>query len=75
MVYIHGGSYTTGESNDYGGSYLVKASNMSLIVVTINYRLAQFGFLASTELQATTSDGSVGNFGIQVRLWCDRSAT
>lgn len=66
MLYIHGGSYTTGESNDYRGGFLVQASNLSVIVITINYRLAQFGFLASSALQSTTTDGSVGNFGIQV---------
>jgi len=36
-----------------------------VIVVTSNYRLGPLGFLASHSLQAQTSDGSVGNFGIQ----------
>ena len=64
MVWIHGGAYTTGQSNDYAGDYLVERSNQSLVVVTVNYRLAQFGFLASSELQQRSTDGSTGNYGI-----------
>lgn len=64
MVWIHGGGYTTGQSNDYAGDFLVSRSNQSLVVVTVNYRLAQFGFLASPALQKRSSDGSTGNYGI-----------
>ena len=44
MVWIHGGGLFDGESNDYDGSKL--ARDGGIIVVTINYRLNIFGFLA-----------------------------
>ena len=64
MVWIHGGAYMTGESNEYTGDTLVQASNLSVIVVTINYRLNVFGFLGSADLQKRSADGTTGNFGL-----------
>jgi para-nitrobenzyl esterase len=43
LVFIHGGSNTTGSGNEYDPSEMV--SNTDIIVVTINYRLGVFGFL------------------------------
>eukprot|EP00463_Aulacantha_scolymantha_P004346 TRINITY_DN544_c0_g1_i1.p1 TRINITY_DN544_c0_g1~~TRINITY_DN544_c0_g1_i1.p1 ORF type:complete len:439 (-),score=76.21 TRINITY_DN544_c0_g1_i1:415-1668(-) len=65
MFWIHGGGYMTGESNDYPLDALVAQSKLSVITVTINYRLNVFGFLGSADIQKRTSDGSAGNFGIQ----------
>lgn len=65
MFWIHGGSYQTGASNDYAGDFLIGSSNLSVVVVTINYRLNIFGFGCSEEIKGRTSDGSCGNFGIQ----------
>ena len=42
MVFVHGGGFTTGESNLYGPSYLV---DRNVILVTLNYRLGPLGFL------------------------------
>ena len=44
MVWIHGGSLTTGSNNyqDYGPIHFI---NKNVIIVTINYRLGPFGFL------------------------------
>jgi carboxylesterase type B len=36
-----------------------------VIVVTSNYRLNIFGFLASEELRKRDPEGSTGNYGIQ----------
>jgi para-nitrobenzyl esterase len=47
MVWIHGGSLLTGESNGYNPAALVRSG---VIVVTINYRLGALGFLADTAL-------------------------
>ena len=41
-VWIHGGGYTAGSSNDYDGANLSRLSNS--IIITINYRLGIFGF-------------------------------
>jgi acetyl esterase/lipase len=43
MVWVHGGSLLTGESNDYNPAALVRGG---VIVVTISYRLGALGFLA-----------------------------
>ncbi len=47
MVWIHGGAFTTGESEDYNP---VRFVGRNVIVVTLNYRLGRFGFFAQTAL-------------------------
>ena len=47
MVWIHGGAFITGESDDYNPAGLVRHG---VIVVTINYRLGALGFLAHPAL-------------------------
>ncbi len=49
MVWIHGGGFTTGESDDYDPDRLVAQGT---IVVTLNYRLGYLGFLATAGLDA-----------------------
>lgn len=65
MVWIHGGAYNTGESNDYPIHLLVTRSNLSAVIVSVNYRLNAFGFLGAHDLQQRSSDGSTGNYGLQ----------
>jgi para-nitrobenzyl esterase len=60
MVWIHGGSLLTGESNDYNPAALVRNG---VIVVTINYRLGALGFLADTAL-ASAPGGPSGDYGL-----------
>ncbi len=62
MVWIHGGALTVGESDDYLPTKLVQRAD--LIVVTINYRLGAFGFLAHPALTAESPDHISGNYGI-----------
>jgi cholinesterase len=56
-VFIQGGGFNenSGTSN---GRTLLKASGMSIVIVTFNYRVGPFGFLASTEVQ---DNGSLNN--------------
>jgi para-nitrobenzyl esterase len=62
MVWIHGGSLTAGESDDFDASGL--AAMGDVIVVTINYRLGALGFLAHPALTAESPDHASGNYGI-----------
>src|SRR3984957_11325809 len=60
MVWIHGGSFLVGESNDYIPAGLV---HRGVIVVTVNYRLGALGFLADSAL-ASHSGGPSGDYGL-----------
>ncbi len=63
-VYIHGGAYASGycyEKQFLGGEEWMKHG---VILVTINYRLNLFGFLAHPELSAEDAHGVSGNYGI-----------
>jgi para-nitrobenzyl esterase len=61
MVWIHGGAFTVGESDDYIPTKLVQHG---VIVVTINYRLGALGFLAHPALSAESPDHISGNYGL-----------
>ena len=60
MVWVHGGSLRTGESDDYNPAGLVRDG---VVVVTINYRLGALGFLADSAL-ASHPGGPSGNYGL-----------
>jgi len=60
MVWVHGGSLRTGESDDYNPAGLVRDG---VVVVTINYRLGALGFLADAAL-ASRPGGAAGNYGL-----------
>jgi para-nitrobenzyl esterase len=62
MVWIHGGSYTSGSGADYDASYFMSRAAGPMIVVTVNYRLGALGFLADQAFQ--TASGDVGNYGL-----------
>ena len=63
MVWIHGGGYTAGAGSTpmYWGDRLAAAGDV--VVVSINYRLNVFGFLATPEMQKEDQNGSVGSYG------------
>lgn len=63
FVWIHGGSLTTGAGSLplYDG---VKLAKRDMVVVTINYRLGVFGYLAHPGLSAESPDKVSGNYGL-----------
>jgi len=75
LVWIHGGGYFDGASNDYDPTKLVTKGK--LVVVTLNYRLNLFGFMAHPALDA--EGHAVGNYGLmdmQAALkWVQRNIT
>lgn len=60
MVWLHGGGLVDGESDDYDPRPLVEKGEV--IVVTLNYRLNAFGFLALPGLDA--SQQPAANYGL-----------
>jgi para-nitrobenzyl esterase len=62
MVWIHGGTFIGGAGAWYHGNKLAARGN--LIVVTINYRLGAFGFLANRSLDSTDVRHLSGNYGL-----------
>ena len=60
MVWVHGGSLRTGESDDYNPAGLVRHG---VVVVTINYRIGALGFLADAAL-ASRPGGPSGDYGL-----------
>ncbi|KAI5241540.1 putative liver carboxylesterase 4 [Aureobasidium subglaciale] len=63
FLWIYGGRFEGGAGSvpTYDGSHL--AAN-DMIVVTFNYRMGPFGFLAHPELQTESAHNSTGNYGI-----------
>lgn len=63
LVYIHGGSLTTGQSyyGEHSGEVLARDG---IVVVSIAYRLGVFGFFAGEDLAAESPNGSTGNYGL-----------
>jgi para-nitrobenzyl esterase len=63
LVWIHGGAFRegSGEVAVYDGAQL---ASRGLVVVTINYRLGVFGFLAHPDLSRESRDNASGNYGL-----------
>ena len=62
MVWIHGGGLTRGSGSTptYDGTELAKKG---VVLVTINYRLNTFGYLAHPQLSAESAQKVSGNYG------------
>lgn len=65
MVWVHGGGLVTGSGSNYGGELL---TSKGVVLVTINYRLGRFGFLAHPELTGESARGVSGNQGLRDQL-------
>lgn len=61
LVFVPGGGYVSGSGAlpVYDGAALAKRGD--IVVVTINYRLGVFGFLADSELDRESASGASGN--------------
>jgi para-nitrobenzyl esterase len=62
MFWIHGGGYSAGSASEprHNGDFLPLKG---VVLVTINYRLGVFGFLATADL-AKEANGATGNYGL-----------
>lgn len=63
LVYFYGGGFVAGDASEprYNGESMAKKG---VVVVTVNYRLGVFGFLAHPELSAEASYKASGNYGL-----------
>ncbi len=63
FVYIHGGGLITGDGSEprYDGESMAKHG---IVVVTVNYRLGVFGFMAHPELTKESKHHASGNYGL-----------
>lgn len=63
MVFIHGGAFMMGA----GSQEVFDGTNLAIrnaVIVTINYRLGVFGFMAHPELSAESTHHTSGNYGL-----------
>ncbi|MCS6936567.1 MAG: carboxylesterase family protein [Candidatus Bipolaricaulota bacterium] len=77
MVWIHGGGLVQGSSAQqvnhratYDGRFL--AERFNVVIVTINYRLGQLGFLAHSALSAESEQNVSGNYGLLDQIFALR---
>ena len=63
MVWIHGGGWTSGASSNgiYDGFAF---ADKGVVLVSVNYRMNAFGFMAHPALSAESERGVSGNYGI-----------
>ncbi len=63
LFYIHGGGAIAGDGSElrYDGAAMARRG---IVVVTINYRLGVFGFLATPGMAAESPTHSAGNYGL-----------
>jgi para-nitrobenzyl esterase len=67
MVWIHGGSFVAGTAGDplFDGS---KLAQEGVVVVTLNFRLGAFGWLAHPALADGASNGGTANYGMMDQI-------
>src|SRR5690606_740087 len=67
MVWIHGGSLTSGAGSEpiYDGGAFAREG---VVVVTINYRLGPFGWMAHPELSRESAQRVSGNYGLMDQI-------
>jgi len=67
LVYIYGGAFTSGSGDVpiYDGEALARTG---MVVVTFNYRVGPFGFLAHPELTAESGHHASGNYGLMDQI-------
>jgi para-nitrobenzyl esterase len=77
MVWIYGGGFTTGGTSEsrQDGQFL---AHRGVVVISMNYRLGIFGFMALPELSGESPNQASGNYGLMDQAaaiaWAKRNA-
>jgi para-nitrobenzyl esterase len=62
LVFIHGGGLINGSGDQHDGALMARSNG--IVVVSLNYRLGVFGFLAHPALSAEAPDHASGDYGV-----------
>ena len=67
MIWIHGGSFVAGTAGDplFDGAKLAQAG---VVVITLDYRLGAFGWLAHPALDEGSSNSRIANYGMMDQI-------
>ncbi|RMZ84161.1 hypothetical protein DV738_g783, partial [Chaetothyriales sp. CBS 135597] len=65
--FIQGGGFNENSNANYNGAGLIAASGHSIVVVTFNYRVGPYGFLASSEVVSSGSTATNNGLRDQVK--------
>jgi len=65
MIWIHGGSYLSGASNEFEIENIVYYAVQPVVVASMNYRINVFGFFGSQALADLSPEEGTGNYGLQ----------
>ena len=67
MVWFHGGSHTVGHAHSriFDGTELAR---LGAVLVSVNYRLGSFGFLAHPSFAAESPNQATGNWGLHDKV-------
>ena len=67
MVWFHGGTHLSGQGHSliFDGTSLAQRG---VLVITVNYRLGPFGFLAHPWLSRAAKSGTSGNYGLMDKI-------
>ena len=67
MVWFHGGTHLSGQGHSliFDGTSLAQRG---VLVITVNYRLGPFGFLAHPLLSEAAKSGASGNYGLMDKV-------
>lgn len=66
ILWMHGGAYSQGTGTQFGGRTMAELTNS--VVMSINYRLGQLGYLALPELGGRENARRSGSFGLMDQI-------
>lgn len=66
VLWMHGGAYSQGTGTQFGGRTMAELTNT--VVISINYRLGQLGYLALPELAGRQDARGSGSFGLMDQI-------